>query len=408
MSNFGVIKIETLRWLMPILFLYFFAGTFQYLGIFSPTMSNFIVLILLAHVFLFYSTLYSLKIEFPLFLFLLLVVGGYTYYQKPITYTLTYAYYLICTIIAASAGRAYVNWYFNKYKKFTSNSFIKLSKFFLLIQLLVTFFQSTFTELYLKISRTVIGFEDAVFGTLYLQSDAALATICEMMIFAVYVLPSSIRDKILITMMGLGVVFLGNSKAAQITILIVILISVTHLIFKKVNFYKNGFGCLIGFFILTVPVIFYTNIHNVLFDFIENAKYDFYRKDEWITAPRFAPIGEIFQSGLSWLGKGPLSYYNPIDKEWLYNSGFSTFYILYFDYGLLGFLFYFGYQTFLIVKFGTDIVSKFILFIIFLSYMNFNFALTDISFVFMFNFVLLLIYKCRFSNDLFLEKKSVH
>lgn len=133
MSNFGVIKIETLRWLMPILFLYFFAGTFQYLGIFSPTMSNFIVLILLAHVFLFYSTLYSLKIEFPLFLFLLLVVGGYTYYQKPITYTLTYAYYLICTIIAASAGRAYVNWYFNKYKKFTSNSFIKLSKFFLLI-----------------------------------------------------------------------------------------------------------------------------------------------------------------------------------------------------------------------------------------------------------------------------------
>ncbi|WP_180055709.1 hypothetical protein [Acinetobacter sp. YH12142] len=384
-----------MTWMLPILFLYLFAGTFQYLGVISPTQCNFIVLFLFIHIFKFYSSWRQLRIEFLLFLFLIFIIVYHFIVDAKISYTSTYVYYLICTIIAACSGRIYANRLFGEYGTLSNTVFFKISKIFLFIQLLVTIIQASFTESYISFSKAAIGYEDAIFGTLFLQSDATLATICELMILSVYLLPSKYNEKIIITILGVFVVFLGNSKAAQLIILIILLILFFKFIFDKIKSYKLGFKILIWLFFILLFCFTYSEWSIYLYNFIQEAQYDYQRKDEWITAPRFAPFGEIFQTGISWFGQGPLTYYNPIEKTWLYNSGFSTIYVLYFDYGLLGFILYFAYQTFLILKFGVNFTAKMILFIILLSYMNFNLVLTDIGFIFMFNFTLLLLYRYK-------------
>lgn len=399
MRSVATIRISTLRWLLPIIFLYVLAGSLQYIGILSATLCNFIVLFLFLHVFQFYSSWKALRLEWPLLFFIILIFLLHDYYGSPLSYTLTYFYYLMCTVIVAVSGRLYAERFFKNYSNKTSEIFFKISKYFLFLQMVVTIIQSTFTQSYIDFSRASIGYEDAIFGTLFLQSDAALATVCELMILAVYILPSNFKDKFIITIMGIAVIFLGNSKAAQFVVLGLLAIIWLNFFFQKTRLYKYGFGFLIGVLVIFLGLVSYTSLSSYVFDFIQQAQYDYDRRDEWITAPRFAPIGEIFQLGVSWLGQGPLTYYNPINKTWLYNSGFSTIYVLYFDYGLLGFILYFSYQSFLIMKIGVNFVIKLFMFIVLLTYINFNFALTDISFIFIFNFVLFLIYKVKTSTN---------
>lgn len=393
MLNIFKIKISTIKWVFPILFLYVLAGSLQYLGIISPTQSNFIVLFLLLHVFQFYSSWRQLKLELPILCFLVLVIILHFFQHPPLSYTLTYFYYLICTMIAAASGRIYLDRFVASYNVNSNKIFFNISKWFLLLQLFMTTIQASFTQSYIDFSSSSIGYEDAVFGTFFLQSDAALATVCELILLAVYILPSKLIDKILITILGVAVIFLGNSKTAQFVVVGLLVILWLNLMFEKLKLYKYGFGILISILVLFFTLMSYSIWSGFIDGFIQQAQYDYNRRDEWVMASRFAPLGETFSKGLQWIGYGPLTYYNPIEKSWLYNSGFSTLYVLYFDYGLVGFILYFFYQFFLILKFGVNSVVKIILFFILLSYMNFNFSLTDISFIFMFNFVLLFLYK---------------
>lgn len=400
-----MLKLSHIRWFFPLLFLYVFAGTFQYFGIFSQTQSNFIVLVLLVHVFHFYSSWTEMRLEMLLILFMIFVLIYQVSFDFRFEYSLTYIYYIVCTIIASVAGRVYAKRFF-LHETYNTLLF-KIAKIFLVFQCLFTLIQANFTESYVSFSKASIGYEDAIFGTLYLQSDAALATVCELIILSVFILPSTLRDKILITCLSLFVIFLGNSKTAQFVVIFILFTLLLRFLLDNLKNYRLSLKIIIGLIGIFTFVITSSIWLGYLDFFIQQAISDFDRKDEWITAPRFAPLGEIFQSGINFFGQGPLTYYNPIEKTWLYNSGFSTLYILYFDYGLLGFLLYFLYQFYLILKFGIDFSSKIIYFMILMSYMNFNFALTDISFIFMFNFTLLLLYRFNKSQISTLEKPYV-
>lgn len=393
MPNFFNIKLNTLKWILPILILYVVGGGAQYLGLLSQTQSSFIVLFLFLHVFHFYSSWSKIRLETFLFIFLVFIIINHFFINSLISYTATYVYYILCTIISAVSGRVYCDHFFNKYEIISNQVFFKIAKIFLVLQLVVTIIQATFTEAYISFSNAAIGYEDAIFGTLFLQSDATLATICELMILCVYLLPSKIRDKIIITTLSLAVIFLGNSKTAQIVLLLILLIIFLKLILNESKGHKLGFKLLILLSILFLIFFTYSMWSDLINSFIQEARYDYQRKDEWVTAPRFAPLGEIFERGITLFGNGPLTYYNPIDKTWLYNSGFSTIYILYFDYGLLGLFLYLFYQIYLIVKFGINFSAKLLLGIVLISYINFNFVLTDIGFIFMFNFALLFMYR---------------
>jgi hypothetical protein len=94
----------------------------------------------------------------------------------------------------------------------------------------------------------------------------------------------------------------------------------------------------------------------------------------------------------NFFGSGALTYYNPITKEWLYNSGFSTFYSLYIDFGVPGLIFYYLYQILLIAKLTRNYIEFTIFLCVLIMFTTFNFALTDLAFTFSFNVALYLNY----------------
>lgn len=381
------------RWPLPVALIYLIGGTLQYVGLISVTQCNILALVLLSHVFLFRSTWSRASLELPIIVFAAFVIITQLISSPPLENTLTYVYYLACTLIAAVAGRVYANRWIER------SSFDKLFRFttwFLLLQLLVTLLQASFTTTYVSMSRAAIGYEDAIFGTLFLQSDAALATVCELIIILAFVLPCRARVKYLLIGLALAVVFLGNSKAAQACILALTALLMVRSTARALRLTRNGLGILAIAAVLLCGALTFSLWFDQVSGFIQQTQDDYYRRDEWITASRFAPIGQIFSQGLSLFGDGPLTYYNPITKTWLYNAGFSTLYVLYIDYGLLGFCLYFGYQTYLVLKFSRGIIERACFFLVLASFTAFNFALSDLSFVFFFNFALALVHAFHF------------
>jgi hypothetical protein len=188
--------------------------------------------------------------------------------------------------------------------------------------------------------------------------------------------------------MGFLVVMMGGSKAAHVTMILVAIAAIARNFYIKAHL--GGFGMKY----LLVPVMFiillfsfdwiYTNVSV----FIEQAIYSYDKRDSWITADRFAPAGQMFRDGFSLFGKGPLTYYNPITKTWLYNAGLSTIYSLYIDIGTIGLLIYFAYYARLLWTHTRSLFLVAVLGSVLLCYSMFSLTLTDLAFVFVLNFVL--------------------
>jgi len=380
------------RWILPIILIYLAGGTIQYFGLASVTQCNILGLLLLMPIFLWRSSWRQAHLEWPIVIFILFVILFHLTKRPPLGNTLTYVYYLLCTLVAAVAGRAYSNrWY----GRWPARRFFRFAKWFLVLQLCVTFVQANFTETYVQLARVPIGYEDAIFGTFFLQSDAALAAVCELLVILAFILPCSLRNRVQLTILALGVVFLGNSKAAQGSILTLILLFTLYAAAHSARLTKSGFGLLAVLAVMVYAALSFSLWSDHVTVFFQQAQDDYFRRDQWETASRFAPLGQIISQGIDIFGQGPLTYYNPIEKTWLYNSGFSTLYTLYIDFGLLGFSLYFLYQSSLIFKFAKSIRERLAFFLVLASFSSFNFALSDLSFVFFFNFALMEVYRLR-------------
>lgn len=380
------------RWSLPLLLIFLTGGTLQYLGALSLTQSTALALAFFAHIFIIKRSWQSLRLEWPLIVFLLLVAAIQIKESPPLPYSLTYVFYILCTIISAVSGRIYAaraadHWQGARLARFAIA--------FLALQLVVCLAQATLTESFIASSRTAIGFEDAVFGTLYLQSDAALAAICELMVIIAFVLPYSPRRRLLVSTLAVAVVFLGHSKAAQVAILGVVGLMFFSAVSRRTGLHRNGFSILALFAAAAVVALSASVWTEQGLLFIQQAQDDFFRRDQWETASRFAPIGQIFSAGVDLFGSGPLTYYNPITKTWLYNSGFSTLYPLYIDYGLAGITLYFIYQLGLILRYSKGLLERLSFLLVLTSFTTFNFALTDVGFVFFFNYALVMVHQRR-------------
>nr|WP_315239896.1 hypothetical protein [uncultured Albidiferax sp.] len=377
----------SLRWLAPVVLIFFAGGFLQYFGLLSQTETNWVAIFLLAHIFLLRSSWRQIKYETLLMIFLILVSAAHFFNNLPISYTFTYFYYVTCAIVAAVAGRVYVGkiggW-------LDLNTYFKFAKIFLLLQLIVTAFQAFFTDLYIGFARAPIGYDDAIFGTFFLQSDAALASVCELMMISAFIFPCKSRDRLIICIFSFGIILLGNSSAAKFTFLLLLIFLCVNVFYKRLALRRYRLDILILFLMIGYVFLVYSSILELITNFLVQAVEDYDHREGWETASRFAPLGQIYVDGINFFGHGALTYYNPIKKEWLYNSGFSTLYPLYLDFGLIGLFLYVFYQIFIISSFTKGYFQFFLFLLVFVSFFMFNFALTDLTFVFSFNAIIYL------------------
>lgn len=394
-------KNPSARWLAPLALLYLIGGSIQYIGILSPTQCTIVLLALFCHVFFYRSTWRIALSELPILIFLAFVLIYHLANKPPASNTLTYIYYLICTIVVSVAGRVYA---FHLVDLESLKNFFRICRWFLVIQLAVTLFQFSFTETFVAFSRGSVNPVDAMFGSLFLKSDASLAAICQLIVIAAFLLPCLARERFLLTVLAILIIFIANSKAAQGSILLLIALLSVRQLGYSVGFQRYGFGILgVAAAILCAAVTF-PIWSDYVSAFLTRAQEDYFRRDEWVSASRFAPIGEMVSKRLDVFGQGPLTYYNPITKTWLYNSGFSTIYMLYIDYGALGLALFLFYVARLVFKFASKVVPKLAFFLVITTFIIFNFALWDAGFLFFLNFILALNYKIN--REVVLEIQS--
>jgi hypothetical protein len=376
-------------WTMPTILIFLVGGFLQYIGLLSQTESNWFALLLFSHVLFRYAGWNQIGHEGLLGLFLLFIALSYFQRGGPISYTLTYFYYISCSIIAAVAGRVYAS---RIASLVSTESYFSIAKWFLLIELVVVSVQSLFTKQFISLSRAHIGDIDAVFGTFFLQSDAALAAVCELLTISTFTLYGRSKDRIIIALLSFAIIFLGNSNTAKFAILLILVLLLVYDLYMRLHIGRYVMNILITLGAVFVVSIMYSLLSGSLTDFVTQATNDYYRRESWVTATRFSPFGQIFAEGINFFGRGPLTYYNPITKEWLYNAGLSTLYSLYIDFGAVGLFIYYLYQCVLIARSTRNYLEFMIFACVLVLFSIFNFALTDITFVFSFNAVLYLNY----------------
>lgn len=369
-------------------------GFLQYLSILTPTQTNFIILFLFFPFFSyvgFWRQLYREKILI-LMCFYIIFVGVIT--ESSLTNTVTYIYYLICTLFSAAVSRTICEFNINKYgTQGAINKLIKISKFFLIIQFFICFFQYLFVEKVVAYAPYPILLEDAVFGTMFIKSDASLAAITQLLVVSIFLFPSLMRDKIIFSFLSICIIFFGGSKAAQSLVCLTLVLSWLAFFYTKLKLKKSGFKYLftgITVFVSLFLIFIYGRL--LLNDFIEYSVSAYNKRDSWTSADRLAPFGQFFSEDLSFFGNGPLTYYNPFNQSWLYDSGFSTFYSLYIDLGLVGIILYLLYYINRIWLAFRSVFIFFIFFIIVIIYSAFSLTLSDMAFAFSINYILWIFY----------------
>jgi len=386
-------------WALPIGLLFLAGGVIQYASLLSFTQTNLLVLLLLSPLLLLRRTWRELSSETPLILLgIHVAVVGLIRGTDPSAIA-TYIYYATCTVIAAVSARIICSRSVERTDLISvQHNLTRLTKAFLAIQLVVCTLQSIFVYQVVAFAPIPIILEDAVSGTMFLKSDASLSAIAEILIVATFLLPTRGRDRLLITIMGLAVIWLGGSKAAQAVVFIVILaISARH-VYVRLGMSRSGIKYLLWLAAGVVLLTLSNTIHEAFVSFVDMTTRAYENRFSWVTADRLAPIGQLFSEDLKILGDGPLTYYNPIIKSWLYDAGFSTFYSLYIDLGIVGLGLYAAYYVRLIWKATESILILFVFGSIVISFSAFNLTLSDLAFAFAINYILRLYQISRLSK----------
>lgn len=387
-------KIIISYWFIPLSIIFLFGGMIQYIGILSFTQTNFLVLLLLFPIFLYKYYWRSVQKEVFLFLLLgILMISSYLN-DSSISSFFTYFYYIFCTIIAAYAGRTLCKVTINNngVSQFEIK-YIFYVKILLFTQLIFCLIQNVFGSIILRYSAIEIPLEDVVSGTMYLKSDASLAACSQLVMISIFLIRSKFLDKLCVILLVLGIIFLGNSKASQA--IVVLVLSGVLFYYIHINSIMKNIGFQYLYYVFFIFIIFFWFLffsESVIKEFIDHTMYLYQKRDSWIMAERLAPVGQIFYEDIKYFGDGPLTYYNPIEKKWLYNAGFSTIYSLYIDLGLLGIILYSIYYIKLIGSYTKNLILTSIFLIVWIAFSQFNLTLSDIAFAFLLNFILVMLY----------------
>jgi hypothetical protein len=365
--------IKLIRYL-PLVFLLFLGGAFQFVGLFSQTFSNYILMTLMCLVVTMFPRFFkdNVKILSSIIIFLCLTLLYIVIFvPNNITSLLVYFYYIIFFTVSVI------------YSKFIYDSgiievVIKYSTIFILLQVFVCTFQTIFAEILSSKSAVSLIPLDMVSGTLYLGSDAILCVlIVSINIFMKLNGKFSNKRIILTYLLGLVVVFLTNSKAMQA----VYLLYPIFLIFENFRLNQNRVrfnGFVIYMFILIVFLVSaYSNFLIEPLNYLMDLIYDGYFRIKYgAEGSRLSGLGFIFTGNFEYTGFGLLTYYNPISKEWLFNAGFSSFYLMLLDLGVIYLVLFYILSAFVIIAADCKSFISYYLYIVFFVFSLFGLVFT--------------------------------
>lgn len=288
-----------------------------------------------------------------------------------------YAYYLLTTYLALKSARFAVE------KKYLTEGIIfKYLHAYLIIQIVFCVFQFTFSTQISQFSKMPVSPVDTASGTFFLASDASLCFFCLISTIFSFGTNQNFKNKYLTLFLCSIIVSLTDSKAIQLIFLASACILISYDIISKIKGYNKIILTLSPFVLLGTVLIAFNNFSwiQILAQDTLTEAYD--KRFASIGASRLAPIGEMFYGDNPLLGHGLLAYYNPIDKNWLYNSGSSLFYTIFIDCGLPGIFILYSFFLYLILKNEKRLLYAALYFLAFFTFAFFNFALTDIGAIF--------------------------
>ncbi|MND85597.1 hypothetical protein D3C76_718880 [compost metagenome] len=225
----------------------------------------------------------------------------------------------------------------SKKTKYSPQKIITYCNYFLLVQIFFAIIQIIAGEQIANFSKIPLFAIDAVSGTFFIKSDATLSMFSLLVVVTAFSLTTTAKLKLASVLISGTVISLTNSKASHGLAIIIIPAILFYSIFLQGRFAlgKKTLVLMLAAIALALLAPTLIDMTNELFDVFQDAYYSRYKHEE---ASRFAPIGEAIHSDIYWLGKGLLTYYNPLNKNWDYYSGFSLVYSFYLDCGLIGLL----------------------------------------------------------------------
>lgn len=377
-------------WLAPLLLLFVVGGAVQYAGLLSPTECDALTLLFFCALLRRRSFWRTAKLELafvPMVAYF--VVSGFVRGTALSSATAVYLYYSACLLLAAPAGRLLGQQLIERGRTGTVLLVIAGG---LLLELPVTALQHIYAPAFAAHANVSLGAVDAVFGTFHLHSDATLAGCCLMAALVYAYATRRLGRLILVVCMAFGVIFLGHSDAMQgaAMVLLPTVLAVYAYQHTALHRYRRALILASALIVLIVLSTSWRFIQSEVHQLATLTTAEYIGRNDWITAGRLAPYGQLLHEGPEPLlfGHGALTYYNPITKQWLYNAGFSTFYSLSIDFGLIALIAYIIYQVRIIFTISPRLSLAWLLFAIWFTFIVFNDVLSNVGFIFALNFTL--------------------
>jgi hypothetical protein len=377
----------------PLLVLLFFGGALQFVGALSQTMTNYLVMFLVGLNLLFFGGFKRINKSIKIVIFgVFIATSIYLAILVPHNF-IEYAVYVYYLLFFFSIILYAISVH-------TDNLFENIDRFFipfLLLQIVVCACQVVFGDILASLSSVPMQAIDMVSGTLFLGSDAILCVLVNCMVVYELIRKKSINRVITIYALGAVVIYLTNSKALQAIYLLMPFFVLGEYFYIRFN--KYMVTILMAFVILLMLIVFQFNVSfivekiNVFIDLIYEGFFSIKYGEE---GSRLSVFGFVLTGQFSNFGLGLLTYYNPLSKLWLFNAGFSTFYLLLLDTGLVfTVIFYLLCSYFILLSNPKSIISYYIL-LVFFVFSFFGLILTT-------GVVLFSITTCLFVN---FKKKS--
>jgi hypothetical protein len=352
----------------------------QITGILTPTETNYLAISLLVVSFTFRKKVYLGRSTMVMIVLFLYVTFVSIFYQNPVSYLLVYYYYLLCPVLVFKAGKI-----LSQKITISSKKIITYCNYFLLVQMLFAIVQVVAGEQIASFSKLPMFAIDAVSGTFFIKSDASLSLFALLVVLSAFSLGGSAKLKFSSAFISLAIIFLANSKAIQGLAIVMIPSVLFYSGFLQGRFAvgKRTLILIVLMIALALLMPMIVDMFKELLDVFKDAYYSRYKSD---TAGRLAPVGEAIYSNFYWIGKGLLTYYNPLSKNWDYYSGFSLVYEFYLDCGFIGlFLIVCFFMVFTIENIK-DNFYRMAYFSCIVCFSTFNLVLTDLSFLFALSF----------------------
>lgn len=369
-----------------LLMLYVFGWAFQLSGLLSQTSSNLLVATIFLFFIIFARTRRINIAEFSLLLSLALLLTLGIINGSDVTGISVYFYYFSCMGLSLYSAKL-----LGHYPPLDINRVFSIIRIVLAIQIPVLALQTLYADAIAAVSRVPLIPLDVASGTFYLKSDSSLAFTALLAASVAFLL--KIRSRQSILLISVAIAFLTNSKASQAAAIAIFLFLNWHelVLSKKLG---GVVTFLVGAACSAVLLIAYLYLYKEFGDgVLAELERAYETRFAHETANRFAVIGEALFGEPNLIGRGLLTYHNPIEKSWLYYSGHSLFYSLFIDLGIVGTIVFISGVCVFTIKSIQSTPFVFIFIFVFLIFSFFNFSLSDISFLFSYFFFIYLMKK---------------